>query len=265
MKKLLTLTIISVLTIGNLWAQKKDELIETINLLKIKEATLSSKIDSLSMVCVANQQIIEQMNGIIAMYQAQAESTGKLLTKAEEIITRLEKSATTDNIEIKGELSSGLALARQGALFGYVDKDCKWVVEPIFEEAERFVDGYAFVRRDDKWGVIDKEGNECIACQYSRVEVYYGNIFKVYKENLIGLQRSDGTIIQPIKYFDIGTVYHNRSRVCIDGLFGYLNEKGEIAISIKYKDANSFGDDLIAMIKDQSGWHDIDIYGNIVD
>ena len=107
MKKILTLTTIFVLLVGNAWAQKKEELVAAINALSAREVVLTSKIDSLSKTCVANKLIIEQMESVIEMYKAQAETSEKLLSSVEKILATFEKSAAMD-LNFKGTLANGL-------------------------------------------------------------------------------------------------------------------------------------------------------------
>ncbi len=38
--------------------------------------------------------------------------------------------------------------------YGYVDKTGKMVISPVFDEAERFRDGYAVVKVQDQYGIV---------------------------------------------------------------------------------------------------------------
>ena len=263
MKKILTLTTIFVLLVGNAWAQKKEELVAAINALSAREVVLTSKIDSLSKTCVANKLIIEQMESVIEMYKAQAETSEKLLSSVEKILATFEKSAAMD-LNFKGTLANGLIAARQGALYGYVDKDCKWIVEPKYEDAWNFLNGSAIVRRDDKWGLIDTTGKECIPCEYAEISHYNADLYIVKVGSLLGLCKSDGTIVQPIKFTEINTITKTpRAKVCCDGLFGYLDAEGSLVIPTIYKDALSFDTNGTAIVTTKSGDHiKIDLNGN---
>lgn len=263
MKKILTLTTIFALLVGNAWAQKKEELVAAINALSAREVVLTSKIDSLSKTCVANKLIIEQMESVIEMYKAQAETSEKLLSSVEKILATFEKSAAMD-LNFKGTLANGLIAARQGALYGYVDKDCKWIVEPKYEDAWNFLNGSAIVRRDDKWGLIDTTGKECIPCEYAEISHYNADLYIVKVGNLLGLCKSDGTIVQPIKFTEIHAITKTpRAMVCCDGLFGYLDAEGSLVIPTIYKGAMRFGTNGTAGVTTKSGDHiTIDINGN---
>ena len=53
-------------------------------------------------------------------------------------------------------LSEGLCsvLDEKTQKYGYVDKTGKMVISPVFDEAERFQDGYAVVKVQDQYGIV---------------------------------------------------------------------------------------------------------------
>ena len=53
-------------------------------------------------------------------------------------------------------LSEGLSaeLDEKTQKYGYVDKTGKMVISPVFDEAERFQDGYAVVKVQDQYGIV---------------------------------------------------------------------------------------------------------------
>lgn len=268
MKKLLILTAALALMAGDAWAQKKEELLETINKLTANETVLSAKIDSLSKVCVANQQIIEQMNSIIEMYKTQAEATTKLLSNMEQLMEKLDQKAGCD-YEIKGLISSGLALVSKGTLFGYVDREGKWVIDAQFDYANDFSpSGYALVKMNDAWGVIDTSGKICIPCEYEQIKLFRDTIYIVFKDGLYGLQSVDGTLVQPIKYSEIYRIGEadTRAKVCCDGLYGYVDQNGKLVIPTKYIYALNFEKTGVASVQTKEGERiTIDVNGNRVD
>lgn len=58
--------------------------------------------------------------------------------------------------------SEGLAAARTGKKWGYLDKKGKWAIKPVFDGADSFSQGLAPVRIGKKWGYIDKKGKQAI-------------------------------------------------------------------------------------------------------
>ena len=54
----------------------------------------------------------------------------------------------------------------EAELYGFIDKEGNWIVEPRFESAYSFSEGMAAVRLDDNWGYIDSNGNMVIEPKY---------------------------------------------------------------------------------------------------
>ena len=55
-----------------------------------------------------------------------------------------------------GSFSDGLAPARIGRKWGYIDREFRVVVEPQFDRVRRFAGGLAAVKQNGKWGYIEK-------------------------------------------------------------------------------------------------------------
>jgi WG containing repeat len=55
------------------------------------------------------------------------------------------------------------------ALWGYADRDFRWVVKPQYEDAKVFSNGYAAVMLKGKWGYINTKGELVIECRYDQV------------------------------------------------------------------------------------------------
>lgn len=86
--------------------------------------------------------------------------------------------------------------------YGYVNKEKEWVIEPQFDKAGKFDDGYAIVTIAKKQGVVDEEGNYVIEAIYDDVDKFNHNglcevMIKEGKTKYYGVIRNDGKIILP--------------------------------------------------------------------
>ena len=63
--------------------------------------------------------------------------------------------------------------------YGFIDKNGKVVIEPQFDSASNFSEGFACVKKDDKWGFIDKSGKMVIELQFDRVFDFSEGLWKV--------------------------------------------------------------------------------------
>lgn len=63
----------------------------------------------------------------------------------------------------------GLAINREHGKVGFIDNTGTWVIEPKYEVAHRFKNGFARVRINDKWGIIDKNGDWFVEPKYDQI------------------------------------------------------------------------------------------------
>ena len=63
--------------------------------------------------------------------------------------------------------------------YGFIDKSGKVVIEPQFDGASNFSEGFACVEKDDKWGFIDKNGKVVIEPQFDDAEPFSEGLAKV--------------------------------------------------------------------------------------
>lgn len=92
--------------------------------------------------------------------------------------------------------------------YGYVNKEKEWVIEPQFDKAGKFDDGYAIVTIAKKQGVVDEEGNYVIEAIYDDVDKFNHNglcevMIKEGKTKYYGVIRNDGKIILPCECLNV--------------------------------------------------------------
>ena len=106
---------------------------------------------------------------------------------------------------------------RSDSGYGYFDRTGHVFVEPIYQYARAFSEGFAAVRKDGLWGFIDNSGNEVIAFQYTDVEsfskgyakvemeehrVKEGDLYVNYKEGWGLIDTSGKHVIEP-NWYDV--------------------------------------------------------------
>ena len=62
--------------------------------------------------------------------------------------------------------SGRLYPVRLNGKFGYMDRSGKVAIQPQFDQASPFVDGYGAVRLGKSWGYVDSQGRLAIAPQF---------------------------------------------------------------------------------------------------
>jgi len=107
-------------------------------------------------------------------------------------------------------MSSGntaLFPVRVNGKYGYINKSAQMTIQPQFDRAEPFTEGYAAVRIDSHWGYIDKSGKLVIAPQYDLADPF-----------------SDGVAL-------VGSGAH----------LGYIDKNGKYVINPQFDGAGQFG------------------------
>ena len=227
MKKLFLISIGLTIMIVNVFAQKKNSqsTADELALMKAREVEMQKQLDSLCAVNASNQVLIKNLGDLISAfsslkdtYKTNSDDIKALVSKVEalnETVAAMSSSSPQPvdetpvesdepKFDIVGDLCYGLALVKEGHLYGFVDKDNNYVIPAKFEEAGSFREGLARVKVNDKWGFIDKTGKYVIQPQFEET-------------------------------FDFGTdFYHNMTRVRINGKWGVINKTGGYVVSAKY-------------------------------
>lgn len=121
---------------------------------------------------------------------------------------------------------------------GYVDTLGNWIIEPLYDDALLFSEGFASVCKDDTCFYIDKEGHKIFKNYFEEAESYQNGIAIVKKENLYYLINRVGQIIsKPFQEINSMTSY---LFVCRENdKYGAINAEAKTIIPFVY---NKLGD-----------------------
>lgn len=137
-------------------------------------------------------------------------------------------------------------------VYGFVDRNGKVVVEPVFESAEDFSEGFAEVRKNGKEYYINKKGENAFGSQtFAGTRRFVGGRAAVLldeKEGISGVIDSKGELQFTkrggvLLYGSDSYVFYTR-----DG-FGLVDAKGEVVVSSLYEDIEPFYDNDLAPIR----------------
>ena len=138
-----------------------------------------------------------------------------------------------------GDFSEGMAAARIGSKWGFIDKSGTMVIRPQFVEGRApfsasFSDGLVAVRLGDKWGFIDRNGKVVIS------------------------PRFEGDEFSPPRFSD---------GLCLireDYKYGYIDTTGKFAIAPRFGMAWNFSEG-VALVQEADGTHAyVDKTGNYI-
>src|SRR5689334_1522004 len=68
--------------------------------------------------------------------------------------------------------SAELYPVKMNGKYGFMDKSGNVVIQPQFEQASLFSEGFAPVRTGQRWGYVDRHGNMAIAPQFDMADPF---------------------------------------------------------------------------------------------
>lgn len=119
--------------------------------------------------------------------------------------------------------------------YGYRDEQGKTVIEPQYEQAERFHKGLAEVQQGGQWGIIDAEGKAILPCSYDSVISLNGWI-QAQSETSYFLFKANGELVLEIE--DIQRLHFpERELIRIKKATGWgaIDLKGQEYIPCRFK------------------------------
>jgi len=177
-------------------------------------------------------------------------------------------------VDSKGHLHPWYAMAvdapmefERGGKIGFVNSAGRFVVEPVFDDALPFSEGYAAVRVGGRWGFVDDQGRMRIAPQFTQAFYFHNGVGSV--------QTADGSLLidrsgRPLAshYWEValasdGRIPSRRAPADPDDLQGYLNLQGTVAIPFEFEQVESFSEGLAAVMRNGK-WGYIDRQGRTV-
>ena len=240
MKRIFVLVCLALITICSASAQKKEvlALTEEFNALQAQNVELQTKINELTAIAESNKVLAEQLKTMVAAYQAlessyksNSDQVAALTTKIDELLAAAaakEDALTTEpttapapaeeakpKYEIMGDVNDGLALVKEGLLYGYVNANGEMVIAAQYEGATDFAEGMAAVKVNNKWGYINTSGKFVISAQYQEARPFgqngYNGLARVKTNNKWGVINTSGQTVVAFKY-DIINIHPSNSR-----------------------------------------------------
>lgn len=146
------------------------------------------------------------------------------------------------SLDHAGELSEGLACAQQDDMFGFIDPDGGWAIEPRFTDAGDFHDGLAVVGDSGHYGYCDRGGTVMIDYRFLRAGNFAEGLAPVGIGAKTGFIDRDGRVaIEPA--FDTALSFSDGlAAVRVNHKWGYVDRAGRTVIEPTYESAAPFSD-----------------------
>lgn len=140
--------------------------------------------------------------------------------------------------------------------YGFIDTLGNWIINPQYDDASNFSEGFASVCKNDSCFYINKEGSKTSDYFFDETENYKDGIAIVKKDNVSFLINRSGQFISK-GYQDINESF-SKLYVCKqNNLYGAINLKGEIVIPFTYNKLGNFKNRFAYYMSSQYGLVDI--------
>lgn len=173
--------------------------------------------------------------------------------------------------ELYNMTAEGLVLCRQtsNAKYGWLDKNGKYAISTLYDDAWDFEDGVAVVKMGDNFGAIDTNAKFAIAPTYpgGLWSIGEGRIgyYDPYSQKE-GMLDTHGNIIVAAMYDEIESFADNGLvPVAQNNQMGYLDKNGQIKLPFIYLEATPFYEGIAWIMRtENSNVEAIDVNGNTV-
>ncbi len=153
--------------------------------------------------------------------------------------------------------------------YGYINLDGEVVIEPQFEQAENFVNGYALVILDSCASAIDETGKMLFEPLEKGTVLYnFGTngLAVIYRDGKEGYINADGEIVIECKFDGADAFLDNGLALArIGDEIGFIDESGEFVVEPQFYTVGNFGDNGLAPYSNEKGLYGyVDKTGKIV-
>lgn len=145
-----------------------------------------------------------------------------------------------DSLVRVGDFSEGLAAARLGDVYGYIDGSGAVPVTPRFDHAGPFSEGLAPVLLEGRWGYADRTGREAIAPAFDWAGPFSQGRAAVSRDGVHRFIDAAGDSVGPSSFSDARAFSGGYAAVSFgagdDAAWGFVDTSGRLAIPPHFAD-----------------------------
>lgn len=140
--------------------------------------------------------------------------------------------------------------------YGFIDTLGNWIIQPYYDDAAMFGEGFASICKNDSCFYINKEGKRIFNQFFIEAEDYKDGIAIVKKDSAYFLINRSGQLISK-GYQDINESSHQLYVCKSNNMYGAINAKGNIIIPFEYTKLGNFKNKFAYYLAKQYGLVDI--------
>ncbi len=129
---------------------------------------------------------------------------------------------------------------KSGEKYGYANTKGEIIVNPTYDDANSFSEGYAAVCSNEKYGFIDEKGKLVINCQYDHAYSFSEGFSVVQIGEKYGAINNKGEYVVNPKYDDLRWFSEGYAAFSSNGKYGFVDTKGKEVIKAQYDVCGSF-------------------------
>jgi hypothetical protein len=137
--------------------------------------------------------------------------------------------------------SEGFSAVQVGDKWGLIDESGKYIIEPKFEYLGSIHNGLASYRANDKYGFVDIKGQEKIKPQFEWVDEFSEGLCVVRNDKgKHGYIDTTGKIIIDFQFQHANKFENGQAKFQLNNLWGAVDKTGKIIVEPKHKYTNDF-------------------------
>lgn len=152
--------------------------------------------------------------------------------------------------------------------YGYVNKADEWVVKPIYDDADKFKDGFAKIYLNKKEGLIIETGAVLVEPQFDDIEKFKDDLSLVKEKKKYGFIDKSGKLLCEPKYDEIEKFSDGTAKIRTGSMFGLIKNDGSVLIEPRFKIIEKFignyANVSIDKYTNQKRWGMIDKSGKVI-
>lgn len=130
---------------------------------------------------------------------------------------------------------------------GFINTAGDVILQPAYDDANNFAEGYAAVRRYGKWTFIDHEGRPISDYVFDWAHSFSQGLAAVGLNGKAAYIDKTGSLQFSSQYDDAQSFSEGLAAVEIDGKWAYINLQGKIVLPPKYPEVRAFSEGLAAV------------------
>jgi hypothetical protein len=127
-----------------------------------------------------------------------------------------------------GSFADGMAPAKAGAWWGFINRDFELVIKPAYQAVRGFYGGLAAVQVKGKWGYINKKGQTVIAPQFAAAYDFHDVLAMVKVDGRFGFIDPEGHLVISPQFGYAEPFFRDYARVAQKPNFGYIGINGQV-------------------------------------